>query len=513
MTGPTTEVMPGRERPRLLPRVSLAILLLLAFGVRLLDLTNPPFDYHPTRQLRSAMIARGMYYENLETAPDWQRQMAVRQWRGQEVLEPTILETMVAASYRLAGGEILWIARVFSSLFWVAGALALYLLAKEIASPDGALIGVAYFLFLPLAVSASRSFLPDPLMIALTNWGLWLLFRWSSRPDPSWRVTVVTGLIAGLAPLVKAFALIPLAFGLAGMLLAGGDLRQVLRRAKVWVLGLLIIAPAAVYYVNGMVITGVIAGQGWRFFPQLLSQVRFYLDWQETAVRLMGYGAIMAALLGTLALRGRPQGLVLGLSAGYLVYGLAFPYHITTHDYYQLPLITILALGAAVAAGLVVERLAAVTRARWWRVVVALVMALALVMPLRVARGLAVQRDYRPEVGYWQHLGNLLEHRSNVIMLAHNYGARLQYYGWVSGPVWLGQSDFRLQALTGGSVESSEEWIRAQLGGADLFVVTLLGELENQTVLRSFLYDHHAIYAQGEDFVVFDLRQELNTPP
>jgi hypothetical protein len=119
-----------------------------------------------------------------------------------------------------------------------------------------------------------------------------------------------------------------------------------------------------------------------------------------------------------------------------------------------------------------------------------------------VARGLAVQNDYRPEVGYWQYLGNLLEHRSNVIMLSHDYGERLQYYGWVWGTAWLG-----------GTGESSEEWIRAQLGGADLFVVTLLGELENQTVLRSFLYDHHAIYAQGEDFVVFDLRQELNTPP
>jgi hypothetical protein len=135
-------------------------------------------------------------------------------------------------------------------------------------------------------------------------------------------------------------------------------------------------------------------------------------------------------------------------------------------------------------------------------VVVVLAMALALVMPLRVARGLAVQRDYRPEVGYWQYLGNLLEHRSTVIMLSHNYGARLQYYGWVSGTMWLG-----------GSMENSEEWIRAQLGGANLFVVTLLGELENQTVLRSFLYDHYAITAQGEDFVIFDLGQELNTGP
>jgi len=500
-------------RPRLVQGIALALLILLALGVRLLDLTDPPFDYHPTRQLRSAMIARGMYYAGLETAPDWQRQMAVRQWHAQEVLEPTILESMVAFGYRLTGGENLWIARLLSSLFWVAGAAVLYLLAKEISSPGGALIGTAYFLFLPLAVLASRAFLPDPLMVSLTLCGLWALYRWSSEARPSWRMTVVAGLVAGLAPLVKAFAVIPLAFGLAGLLLSSRTLRQILREGKLWVLGFLILAPAAIYYANGMLITGAIAGQGSRFFPQLLSQLRFYLDWQETVVRLVGYGAIVAALLGTLTLRGRPLGLVLGLWVGYFVYGLLFPYHITTHDYYQLALLPILALGIAAAAGPVMARLAQVTRGWWARVVALLVLSALMVMPVRVARGVLVQNDYRPEVGYWQYLGDLLEHRSNVIMLSHDYGERLQYYGWVSGRAWLGQSDFRLTELMGRSVESSEEWIRGQLEGADFFVVTLLGELENQPTLRSFLYENYPVYAQGDDFVVFDLQRSLSTTP
>lgn len=350
-------------------------------------------------------------------------------------------------------------------------------------------------------------------MISLTLIGLWLLYRWSSDPHPSWWMTVVAGLTAGLAVLVKAFALIPLAFGLGGVLLASRQLPQMLRKARLWVLVLLIMAPAAIYYVNGMWVAGSISGQGWRFVPHMLTQLRFYLDWQETVVRLLGYGAIVAALLGALTLRGRPLGLVLGLSVGYLVYGLAFPYHITTHDYYQLPLIPILALGIAAAAGQVLARLATVARTRLWRVASVLVLALALVMPLRVARGLAVQNDYRPEVGYWQYLGNLLEHRSNVIMLAHDYGERLQYYGWVSGSAWLGQSDLRLLELMGGSVESSEEVLRQQLAGGSYFVVTLLGELDNQPVLKSFLYDHYPIAHEGEDFVIFDLRQELTTAP
>ncbi len=38
------------------------MLLLLGLGIRLLDLTDPPLDIHPTRQLHSALMARGMYY-------------------------------------------------------------------------------------------------------------------------------------------------------------------------------------------------------------------------------------------------------------------------------------------------------------------------------------------------------------------------------------------------------------------------------------------------------------------
>src|SRR3990172_1556642 len=103
---------------RLLPTITLPLLLLLALGIRLFDLTDPPLDFHPTRQLRSAMIARGMYYAGLDDVPEWQREMATRQQDSQEALEPTILQTLVAFAYRLAGGEHLWLAKLlFSPLF------------------------------------------------------------------------------------------------------------------------------------------------------------------------------------------------------------------------------------------------------------------------------------------------------------------------------------------------------------------------------------------------------------
>ncbi|HJS29813.1 MAG TPA: hypothetical protein VJ768_09335, partial [Anaerolineales bacterium] len=50
-------------RTRLTLWVTLAVLYVVGLGVRLADLTDPPLDFHPTRQLRSAIIAREMYLE------------------------------------------------------------------------------------------------------------------------------------------------------------------------------------------------------------------------------------------------------------------------------------------------------------------------------------------------------------------------------------------------------------------------------------------------------------------
>ena len=49
----------------------LLILLGLGIYIRLYDLTDPPLDFHPTRQLRSAIIARSMYYRSLPETENW----------------------------------------------------------------------------------------------------------------------------------------------------------------------------------------------------------------------------------------------------------------------------------------------------------------------------------------------------------------------------------------------------------------------------------------------------------
>jgi hypothetical protein len=114
----------------------LIVFLLFVFGflIRLYDLTDLPLDFHPTRQLISAIKARGMYMQGDTGLPEWQRQFAVRQWKGRAEIEPELVERLVSFTYRFTG-ELLWVGRIYSSLFWLIGGIFLYLLLRSLISP------------------------------------------------------------------------------------------------------------------------------------------------------------------------------------------------------------------------------------------------------------------------------------------------------------------------------------------------------------------------------------------
>ena len=60
------------ERSRPLFWLMIAVIVVVGLAIRLYDLTDLPLDFHSTRQMHSALIARGMYYQNLASAPQWQ---------------------------------------------------------------------------------------------------------------------------------------------------------------------------------------------------------------------------------------------------------------------------------------------------------------------------------------------------------------------------------------------------------------------------------------------------------
>src|SRR5260221_713427 len=181
---------------RLVKSIALVFIFSLALGIRLYDLTDLPLDFHPTRQLLSVIKARGLYYE---TQPDGistaQLEAGIQMAQLKAGVEPVVFERLVAFTYRFTGEEI-WIARIYSSLFWLIGGIFLFLLVQELVSFDGALLATAYYLFFPYAIFASRSFQPDPFMVMLIQAFCWM-FRQSIRTS-AWQYVLLAGLVGGI---------------------------------------------------------------------------------------------------------------------------------------------------------------------------------------------------------------------------------------------------------------------------------------------------------------------------
>jgi len=509
------ETKPSAEKfwtsPRWLAVLLPVLFFVVALGIRLFDLTDPPNDFYLVRQYRSMLIARGMYYEHLTTAPEWQRDIAVAQWKGEGLIEPPIMETVVALTYRLTG-EHWWIGRVYVSLFWVLGGLAVLLLAREMMMLEGGLVALAHYLFVYFGIIASRAFQPDPLMVALTAWALFALYRWEMRR--TWPMALWAGILTGLAILVKSVAVFPLLGAAAGLVLSRGAFKRSVGDKQVWCVAALAALPTILFYIYGIFIVGTLGSQfALRFFPDMLLDPGFYARWIEIAISVVDHWALLIALVGVFLFRTRIQrGMAIGLWIGYLAYGLTFPYYFITHDYYHLPLIPIVSIGLIPAADLILHQLASQSKSWMWRAGFIGILFLGISVKVWDARVTLVRQDYHHEIAYWQQLGDKIGHSTSVIELSGDYGVRLAYFGWRDGSQWASTADTKLRQLAGQSPPDFASTFAEKTAGKDIFLITSLPELENQTELQKYLTTHYTLIDQGDGYLIFDLRHPLPAP-
>ncbi len=370
---------------------ALLFLFSIAFSIRLYDLTDPPLDFHPTRQLLSAIKARALYFKTRPAGyTDEQKDIGRRQARLKAQVEPEVLETLVAYTYRFTG-EKLWVARIYSSLFWLIGGIFLFLFVRRLVSFDAAIFSIAYYLLFPYAILASRSFQPDPLMVMLVVAFWWMFLTWLDLPAEAsstraWIAAGLAGIIGGLAIYVKfsaAFFVIGAALGLG---LSRFTWRQMFRNGQIWLMAILGALPAMVYLLDGL--QGGLGSQfSGRFIPALLFSPYNYLAWMNKIDLAAGGIFVMLGLLGFfLTTDRRFRSLLFGLWGAYLLYSLYFNYHSATHDYYQLPLIPIVAVSLAPLGAWFFARLAEAAQG-WQRSVVSLILVVGLFMVVWNVRG------------------------------------------------------------------------------------------------------------------------------
>jgi hypothetical protein len=486
--------------------VAVLVLFGLGLGLRLNDLTNLPLDFHPTRQLLSALKARGMYYQYDHNLPEWQRRMAVQQWKTRAEVEPETFERLVAFTYRFTGVE-LWVARVYSSLFWLIGGILLLLLIKDLVSVDAAVISTAYFMFLPFAVVASRSFQPDPLMVMLIVAFWWAVTRWAKTQ--SWGWALLGGLVGGFAIYTKFVAAFFVVGAAVGSILGHPKGTSLLRKPQVWMMSALGILPAGIYIFYGVVLHGFLGRQfNGRFIPALLLSPINYVQWASLANIAAGGLGIMFGLLGLFFAREeRLRTFLAGVWGGYLAFGLFFNYHIATHDYYQLPLIPLVAVSAAPVADVFLAHLNALAWRPWTRIAAYCVLLYGLLGAAWLARSQMKAVDYRPQAAMWIQIGDRLGHGPNVVALTQDYGSRLAYWGWQNALIWPNSGDTDYHEARGASISFPEMFSKMTVGNA-FFLVTDFEELNRQPDLKQRLASF-AVHTQGDGYIVYDLQKPL----
>jgi 4-amino-4-deoxy-L-arabinose transferase-like glycosyltransferase len=488
----------------------LALLLLVSFAIRMIGLTDLPLDFHPTRQLYSAIKARSFYYKYVAAESNRpEHDLAISLAENLPPNEPPVMETIVSQTYRITG-EHLWVARIYSSLFWVLGGLALFLAAREIASTPAAFISTLIYLFLPYGVSASRSFQPDPLMISLMAYSFWTLLRWQNTGK--WKWAILFGLFGGLAILVKYVAFFMIIGAFSGSIIGVKGFRASLRDPKTWVIAALLIMPAASYMFYDLIFGSGFALLSGYLFPSMWFQRHFYVQWLILLSSVTGLLTWVLGVVGVFLAGKRERSVLAGIWIGYILFGFFFAYHFSSHDYYQLPVILIASLSIAPLVKIILDRFFEYNPNLFPHLVLIALVSVVVIMQVRSIYSRLSSNDDSDEAALWETIGDKLGHVSAVASITPDYGYRLAYWGWQSSTAWLTMADLQTSRLAGHDVDVARAF-NEFVNGKQYFVVAPLDEFDTFPGIKDLLYNQYPVYAETSKYIIFDIQHPLEKVP
>lgn len=413
--------------------VPIAIIVAVGVGLRAQYLHQWPIGFRPTLEFDSANAARTIFlWLTAGHSSGWQQ--AWLDAHPGRFIEPPIMQTLTALTYLPGGVERPWMAAVFAAAFWFIAAGFLFDTMRRLSGWCGATVATGFFLLAPFPEAASQSFQPEPLVTV----GLTAVIWWASLGD----VTVgrrfwLAVLVGSLAALTKPGVLLPFIAGAYAVSMVSIP-RFPWHDRQRWVrlVALLAITTLPAFLYAFVLLPSQVAD---KVLPQLLVTPGFYAGWFNNVLRVVGLIPLVLAILG-FALLPRVRILGIGLGGGYLVYSAVFTWHTMTHDYYQLPLVVVVAVGAGALCQYVFE----LARGR---PLVSVGAALSLVVAAGGTFILAPPNLLGPTPGSYPletamaQLGHLLGPGERVLTYAPNYGKSLEYYGKLIVAEWPSPGD------------------------------------------------------------------------
>jgi hypothetical protein len=255
----------------------------------------------------------------------------------------------------------------------------------------------------------------------------------------------------------------------------------------------LMITPALVYYLWGFGETDSASFLHWTILTrwQELLTPSFYMRWSVNLEEILGLVLVIAALIGSLVTTPRNQALLWGFWGGYLIFGLFFPYHIITHDYYHLPLVALISLSLMPLVDLIIGIVA--KNGKFAQITLVAVLVMFFAYNGWVGRSIIVGQDYGDHPEFWRTVGETIPANAKSIGLSQDYGMRLMYYGWRTFTPWSNNAEPEVLP------EFAERY--------SYFVVTAKNQMSEP--LTQYLGTHYPIHAEGIGYIIFDLTAPL----
>jgi hypothetical protein len=398
----------------------------------------------------------------------------------------------------------MWIARLLSSIFWLIGGGFLYHLIKRLISNDAAILCTGFYLLTPFGIQASRSFQPDPLMVMGFIISISAIARYYDRKS-SVRFFVAIA-VGALAIFIKFVTLFPIlgAFVFAGIYTEG--FRRFISSRRCILFGLLSCLPAVVFYSYGLIVNKPFsAAASVHIMPHILIQPFFWKDWVETVLSVVTLPTMLGAVVGVLLLQDRfARGLLIGLWSGYFVFGVFFSYTISTHNYWSLQIIPIVALSLAPVIALIMNALGELYVTSYSRVAAAGILVLAGLIAASESRFILVTASNQSMTKIAREIGEIVRHSTQTVFLAHQYGKPLQYYGELSGAYWPRSIIDHRYARSGERQRSIQERLDSIGFKPEYFIITHFTEFNQHHLdLKEFLSQYCPVVAQNKDYVIY----------
>gem|GEM_PF-3146179 len=460
----------------------LLVLVLVSLYWRVTVVEPLPTNFHLLRYYAGMVHARMMW---LHLHPG-ERTTMETEWldaNPRPFGEPPLLETLTVLVCMPWGSIQPRIACMITCLAWFIGGWFVFQTAMLIVKNRfAALAALAFYLLCPLAIIMSQMFQPEGLMTLALVIAIWLLVRFP--PDQNWKRTFLLALACGIAGFVKPGILYcPILGAYLGMRLSKESLTRVVTDGRSLLFAMVTLIPSVAWVL--VFLRDRVAG---KLLQVLLLDLDFYVSWFQRIDETLGWWVMVLLVIGAYAMVRRYHlALGWGLIGGYLLYGAEFPWHIATHNYYQVPLIPIVALCLAASVAFALERFG-FPNIKKRTAVVAVLVALAVIFwyPGRSRR--MVRLDHRVDVVEFFGLDRIQQHVSpNTVVLCVDplSGYELVYHCWLNAYRWPRAGDYNKELRQTGTALSTEERFAKMVALHDpqFFIITSRIHLQLLTAL------------------------------